>query len=42
MGDYLIDDRIANGAGDFKGTHIHFGTAQFANWESVLNYLKIK
>ena len=42
MGDYLIDDRIANGAGDFKGTHIHFGTDQFPNWDSVLNYFKIK
>ena len=42
MGDYLIDDRIANGAGDFKGTHIHFGTEQFPNWDSVLNYFKIK
>jgi 5'-nucleotidase len=42
MGDYLIDDRIANGAGDFKGAHIHFGTDQFPNWESVLNYFKIK
>ena len=42
MGDYLIDDRLANGAGDFKGTHIHFGTEQFPNWESVLYYLKIK
>ena len=23
-GDYLIDDRTANGASDFKGEHIHF------------------
>jgi 5'(3')-deoxyribonucleotidase len=41
MGDYLIDDRLANGAGDFKGTHIHFGTDEFPNWASVLNYLNI-
>ena len=41
MGDYLIDDRLANGAGDFKGTHIHFGTDKFPNWASVLNYLNI-
>ena len=26
QGDYLIDDRTANGAGKFKGKHIHFGT----------------
>ena len=41
MGDYLIDDRLANGAGDFKGTLIHFGTDEFPNWTSVLNYLNI-
>jgi 5'(3')-deoxyribonucleotidase len=42
IGDYLIDDRTANGARDFKGTHIHFGTEKFPNWEVVLEYLKIK
>lgn len=41
MGDYLIDDRTANGAGDFKGTHIHFGTERFPNWEAVLQFLKV-
>ena len=25
IGDYLIDDRLANGASEFKGEHIHFG-----------------
>lgn len=44
VGDYLIDDRITNGAGDFgkltgRGEHIHFGTEKFPNWNSVLNYL---
>lgn len=38
-GDYLIDDRIKNGAGEFEGEHIHFLTEQFPNWDSVLNYL---
>ena len=38
-GDYLIDDRLRNGADKFKGEHIHFGTEKFPNWESVLNYL---
>lgn len=42
MGDYLIDDRTANGAGDFKGTHIHFGTERFPNWEAVLQFLKVE
>tara|TARA_B100001758_G_scaffold159438_1_gene137448 strand:- start:279 stop:728 length:450 start_codon:yes stop_codon:yes gene_type:complete len=38
-GDYLIDDRTANGASDFKGEHIHFLTEKFKNWDDVLNYL---
>jgi 5'(3')-deoxyribonucleotidase len=41
MGDFLIDDRIANGAGDFKGIHIHFGTERFPNWDSVLEFLNV-
>ena len=36
-GDILIDDRTANGAGDFLGRHIHFGSSEFPNWQSVLN-----
>jgi 5'-nucleotidase len=38
-GDYLIDDRTANGAGEFQGEHIHFGSARFPNWHHVLDYL---
>jgi len=38
-GDYLIDDRLRNGAADFKGEHIHFGTPKFPDWQSVLSYL---
>jgi 5'-nucleotidase len=38
-GDYLIDDRTKNGAGEFEGEHIHFLTEQFPDWDSVLNYL---
>ena len=38
-GDYLIDDRTANGAGQFTGEHIHFGSEQFPDWHSVLKYL---
>jgi len=40
IGDFLIDDRLANGADKFQGEHIHFGTDKFPNWESVVNYLK--
>jgi len=39
IGDYLIDDRLKNGAAEFKGEHIHFGTDKFPNWKSVTNYL---
>ena len=38
-GDYLIDDRLKNGADKFKGEHIHFGTEKFPDWDSVCNYL---
>jgi len=38
-GDFLIDDRTANGAGDFEGEHIHFGTPDFPDWKSVCSYL---
>jgi len=41
-GDFLIDDRLANGVEKFEGEHIHFGQDPFNNWESVLNYLKSK
>ena len=39
VGDFLIDDRTANGAGEFKGEHIHFLSDTFKNWDDVLNYL---
>ena len=38
-GDYLIDDRPNNGASEFKGEWLHFGSDRFPNWESILNYL---
>lgn len=39
IGAYLIDDRLKNGAGEFMGAHIHFGTERFPNWKSVLQHL---
>jgi len=42
MGDFLIDDRTANGAKDFKGEHIHFAQGNFPDWESVVSYLRTK
>ncbi len=38
-GDYLIDDRTKNGAGEFQGEHIHFGESDYPDWKSVMAYL---
>ncbi|GAA5523090.1 hypothetical protein LQ318_13665 [Aliifodinibius salicampi] len=38
-GDYLIDDRKANGVVNFRGEHIHFESPEFPDWDSVLDYL---
>lgn len=40
MGDYLIDDRTANGAGEFKGLHLHFGQTEFPDWAAVIAYFQ--
>lgn len=40
LGDFLVDDRTRNGAGEFTGFHIHFGTADFPNWEVTFEFLK--
>jgi 5'(3')-deoxyribonucleotidase len=40
MGDYLIDDRTKNGAGEFSGELIQFGSDSFPDWKSILNYLQ--
>ena len=46
MGDYLIDDRTKNGAGEFKGELLRFGWAyeekkmnEYPTWESILTKL---
>lgn len=38
-GDYLVDDREKNGAGEFKGEFLHFGQEAFPDWKSVKAYL---
>ena len=38
-GDILIDDRTTKGAAEFAGRHIHFGSSQFPDWQSVLDEL---
>ena len=38
-GAYLIDDRTKNGASEFEGELIQFGSEKFPDWASVLKYL---
>lgn len=40
-GDYLIDDRPNNGASEFEGELLKFGSEEFPDWNSVLKYLSI-
>ena len=42
IGDYLIDDRTANGAGEFKGELIHFGSNKYPDWDTIIKYLLVK
>lgn len=46
IGDYLIDDRTARGAGKFSGIHLQFGwdyenqkPNKFPDWKSIIEYL---
>tara|TARA_B100000579_G_C22777116_1_gene827223 strand:+ start:982 stop:1422 length:441 start_codon:yes stop_codon:yes gene_type:complete len=39
FGDFLIDDRIANGAALFNGQHLLFGSNQYPDWEAICDYL---
>ena len=38
-GHYLIDDREKNGAKEFEGELIQFGSEKFIDWDTVLKYL---
>jgi len=38
-GDFLIDDREKNGAKDFVGELILFGSEKFKDWQAVTEYL---
>lgn len=42
VGNFLVDDRLKNGADGFTGDHIHFGSEKFPDWKSVLSYLEDK
>ena len=41
-GDYLVDDRMANGSDRFDGELVRFGSDAFPGWSSVVDYLKTK
>lgn len=38
-GDYLVDDRERNGADQFEGTLIRFGSDDFPDWQAVIKFL---
>ncbi|MBV6758536.1 5' nucleotidase, NT5C type [Rhodococcus opacus] len=38
-GDFLVDDRDANGAASFEGEWIRYGVAPYEDWKAVTEYL---
>jgi 5'-nucleotidase len=40
IGNILVDDRLKNGAGEFKGKHIHFGKNEYPTWKETLRELR--
>lgn len=38
-GDYLVDDRAKNGASEFPGEWVQFGSERYPDWEEVVRYL---
>jgi 5'-nucleotidase len=41
-GDFLVDDRMKNGADRFSGELILFGSPRFPDWNAVVQYLFAK
>lgn len=41
-GHFLIDDCTKNGADQFAGEHIHFGSYRFPDWATIAAYLRGK
>ncbi len=39
-GDFLIDDREKNGASEFQGKLIRFGSKAFPDWKAILQYFE--
>ena len=42
IGHYLIDDNPRNGAKDFTGKWLQFGSEQYPNWKAIINYFSNK
>lgn len=42
MGDFLIDDRTANGVDKFRGEYVQFGSAKFPDWAALMKYMREK
>lgn len=42
IGEYLIDDRLKNGADRFTGEHLHFGQEELKDWNAIVEYLSKK
>lgn len=40
IGDFLVDDRTTNGASEFEGELIMFGSESFPDWKSVIYHLE--
>ena len=38
--DFLVDDRTKNGAAEFKGELILFGSDEFPTWDPIVKYLR--
>ena len=39
IGDVLIDDNPWNGAKDFNGTWLHYGSNAYPDWNSIMLYI---
>lgn len=40
LGDFLIDDRTKNGAGEFNGKLILYGSEEFPDWKAIEEHYK--
>ena len=42
IGNYLIDDSLGNGAGEFTGELLQIHSDKFPNWKSIIRYIFAK